>query len=60
MSDTLLRQWQLLRAMPRAPGKADVTTLLQFVQNAGYSVTKRTLQRDLVLMAPPEFVVRRT
>ena len=28
MSDTLLRQWELLRAIPRAPRKIDVAALM--------------------------------
>jgi predicted DNA-binding transcriptional regulator YafY len=51
MSDTLLRQWQLLRAIPRAPKKADVATLLKRLESAGHPVTKRTLQRDLVMLS---------
>lgn len=47
MSETLLRQWELLRAIPRAPRKADVSTLLAKLASAGYRLTKRTLQRDL-------------
>lgn len=47
MSDTLLRQWQILRAIPRAPRRADVATLLAYLNRAGHPVSKRTLQRDL-------------
>lgn len=51
MSETLIRQWQLLRAIPRAPRKADVTTLLEFLRTAGHVVGKRTLQRDLNMLS---------
>ncbi len=47
MSDTLLRQWELLRSIPRAPRKIDVATLLQKLERAGYATNKRTIQRDL-------------
>lgn len=47
MSETLLRQWELLRSIPRAPRKIDVGTLLAKLETAGYRISKRTLQRDL-------------
>jgi predicted DNA-binding transcriptional regulator YafY len=47
MSNTLLRQWELLRAIPRAPRKIDVATLIMKLEAAGYSTTKRSVQRDL-------------
>ena len=47
MSDTLLRQWELLRAIPRAPRKVDVATLMAKLEAAGYPTTKRSIQRDL-------------
>ena len=47
MSDTLLRQWELLRAIPRAPRKVDVATLMKKLETAGYPTNKRTIQRDL-------------
>ncbi len=47
MSDTLLRQWELLRSIPRAPRKIDVATLMQKLEGAGYPSNKRTIQRDL-------------
>jgi predicted DNA-binding transcriptional regulator YafY len=47
MSETLLRQWELLRSIPRAPRKVDVSTLLAKLETAGYKTSKRTLQRDL-------------
>jgi predicted DNA-binding transcriptional regulator YafY len=51
MSDTLLRQWELLRAIPRAPRKIDVATLMTRLQTAGYKTTKRSIQRDLNLLS---------
>ena len=47
MSDTLLRQWELLRAIPRAPKKIDVQTLIAKLEAAGYVTSTRTMQRDL-------------
>jgi len=51
MSDTLLRQWELLRAIPRAPKKIDVATLMRKLETAGYKTTKRSIQRDLNLLS---------
>lgn len=51
MSDTLLRQWELLRSIPRAPRKIDVAALLTKLATAGYKTTKRSIQRDLNLLS---------
>ena len=51
MSDTLLRQWELLRAIPRAPRKIDVAALTTKLETAGYKTTKRSIQRDLNLLS---------
>jgi len=51
MSDTLLRQWELLRAIPRAPRKIDVAALMIKLETAGYKTTKRSIQRDLNLLS---------
>jgi predicted DNA-binding transcriptional regulator YafY len=51
MSDTLLRQWELLRSIPRAPRKIDVASLVTKLQTAGYKTTKRSIQRDLNLLS---------
>ncbi len=51
MSDTLLRQWELLRSIPRAPRKIDVATLMNKLEAAGYKTTKRSIQRDLSLLS---------
>ena len=47
MADALLRHWCLLQAIPRAPAKRDVTTLHRTLEQAGYRITRRQLQRDL-------------
>lgn len=44
---TLLRQWAMLRMIPRAPVKIDVKTLIRRLDEAGYVIDKRTIQRDL-------------
>jgi predicted DNA-binding transcriptional regulator YafY len=51
LSDTLLRQWELLRSIPRAPRKIDVASLVTKLQTAGYETTKRSIQRDLNLLS---------
>ncbi len=51
MSDTLMRQWQMLRLIPRQPSKISTSELMQRLADDGYSTTPRTLQRDLVRMS---------
>ncbi|MDQ6980570.1 MAG: WYL domain-containing protein [Ghiorsea sp.] len=51
MSDTLMRQWQMLRLIPRFPSKIGTPTLVQNLADAGFSVTTRTLQRDLLMLS---------
>jgi len=43
----LLRQWEMLRSIPRAPAKVTVATLLAKLAAAGFKTTKRTIQREL-------------
>ena len=43
MSETLLRQWEMLRAIPRSPAKVTVATLLGKLAAAGFKTTKRTI-----------------
>jgi predicted DNA-binding transcriptional regulator YafY len=45
--DTLRRQWQLLRMIPRFPGKITATEMRRKLENEQFSVTKRTVERDL-------------
>ena len=47
MPDTLMRQWHMLRAIPRAPRKVDGATLEMLLTELGYDVDRRTIQRDL-------------
>jgi len=51
MSDTLMRQWQMLRLIPRHPSKVSTTQLIHSLADAGFKVTSRTLQRDLVKLS---------
>ncbi|NYE60728.1 putative DNA-binding transcriptional regulator YafY [Duganella sp. 1224] len=44
---TLLRQWHMLRAVPRAPRKIAVNELHRVLADAGFETTGRTIQRDL-------------
>lgn len=48
---TLARQWELLRLLPsRTPGKK-ARELMEALEAEGYSVTKRTVERDLAELA---------
>lgn len=44
---SLLRQWHMLRMVPRAPAKISVKTLCEHLRDADFTVTSRTVQRDL-------------
>jgi predicted DNA-binding transcriptional regulator YafY len=46
--DTLLRQLALLCLIPREPQRCATSTLLEKLREQGFSVSQRTLQRDLV------------
>lgn len=45
---TLLRQWTMLRLIPRAPAKIAVKDIQQQLRDADFKVTTRTVQRDLI------------
>ena len=47
MSDTVMRQWQMLRMVPRGPSKIGTTDIKQGLAAEGFEVTQRTIQRDL-------------
>lgn len=47
MPDTLLRQWEMLRLIPRAPRKIDGATLEARLRDVGYDIDRRSIQRDL-------------
>lgn len=44
---TLLRQWHMLRLLPRAPGKITAQDIRARLAAADFEVTERTIQRDL-------------
>lgn len=44
---SLLRQWNMLRMVPRAPAKISVKDLCERLRDADFPVTHRTVQRDL-------------
>jgi len=50
-NETLLRQWQMLRMMPRYPRKIEARELMVRLYAEGYEVTKRTVERDLLLLS---------
>ena len=45
--DALLRQWSMLRLVPRYPAKITVQALRQKLADDGFEITQRSLQRDL-------------
>jgi predicted DNA-binding transcriptional regulator YafY len=45
--DTLMRQWQMLRMIPRHPQVITATELKRKLEDEQYTVTKRTVERDL-------------
>ena len=45
--DTLMRQWQMLRMIPRHPQIITATQLKKKLENEQFIVTKRTVERDL-------------
>lgn len=44
---SLLRQWHMLRMVPRAPQKVSAKELCERLGAAGFEVAKRTVERDL-------------
>lgn len=44
---SLLRQWHMLRLVPRAPAKISAKELCERLRSAEFPVTERTVQRDL-------------
>jgi predicted DNA-binding transcriptional regulator YafY len=51
MNDTLLRQWFMLREIPRHPRKIGTAALVERLERGGYQTTQRTVQRDLVKLS---------
>jgi len=46
-----MRQWQMLRLIPRFPSKVSTSDLVHSLADEGFVVTRRTLQRDLAKLA---------
>lgn len=46
-----MRQWQMLRLIPRFPSKVSTSQLVHGLADAGFDVTRRTLQRDLAKLS---------
>jgi len=44
---TMMRQIEMLRILPRGPRKMDTGSLKQKLEELGFTVTQRTIQRDL-------------
>lgn len=51
MKETLLRQWAILRAVPRYPRRVDAPSICSQLAELGMNVTLRTVQRDLNALA---------
>jgi predicted DNA-binding transcriptional regulator YafY len=49
--ETLLRQWEMLRQIPRYPHKISARTLMERLTSEGYVVSKRTIERDLISLS---------
>lgn len=50
-SDTLYRQWLMLRMLPRAPRKLDGATIERRLAHEGCHVGRRSIQRDLLALS---------
>ncbi|MBI3713742.1 MAG: WYL domain-containing protein [Burkholderiales bacterium] len=48
---TLFRQWHMLRMLPRSPSKTTAQELRERLLSAGFDVSARTIQRDLIELA---------
>ncbi len=51
MSDTLMRQWQMLRLIPRHPSKTSTRDIMHRLADEGFDTTQRTIQRDLMRLS---------
>jgi predicted DNA-binding transcriptional regulator YafY len=47
-NDTLLRQWQMLKNIPKYPLKITVTQLKSKLDNDDFNVSRRTIERNLI------------
>jgi predicted DNA-binding transcriptional regulator YafY len=51
MNNALSRQWAMLRHIPRYPRRIDATALRRKLEDAGYRITLRSIQRDLIRLS---------
>lgn len=60
--DTLMRHWRLMELLPRQPRSITITDIHARLQDAGFQVARRTVERDLLGLAEFGFpiVVDRT
>lgn len=49
--DALLRYFEMLRLIPKEPNSISTTAILEKLQNLGYQIEARTVQRDLVKLS---------
>lgn len=49
--ETLLRQWQMLRCIPREPQRRSTSQILASLADEGHATTPRTVQRDLLKLS---------
>lgn len=47
VSTTILRQWAMLKRIPRHPARVSTRKLLEHLEQEGFKVSQRTIQRDL-------------
>lgn len=51
--DTLLRQWAMLKKIPRYPAKRSIAELYDMLREEGFQTTRRTIERDLNKLSEP-------
>lgn len=52
MTDTTLRLWAMLRQIPHEPRFKSTAEICQALHKQGYSISKRSVERDLLAMEP--------
>jgi len=48
MSDTVMRQWMMLRMVPRAPSKISTIEIMNNLAAESFIISQRSIQRDLI------------
>jgi len=51
MSNTLLRQWAMLKQIPRHPARIGTRTLMNRLEQQGFRISQRSIQRDLKMLS---------